>query len=289
MEPVYTQPSQSIAVLQKKVLLIMPWQKNTNPMTAFCMMQLADKRRTSSMLNFGDAFVAHTRNTCADLFLESGMEWALWVDDDMVVPFGSSKWFRAHTGWENYPDPFASFNAIDRLLSHGKTLVGALYFGRHFGGPGVFNEGALNHPGLALAKKAPFDEIRPTRWVGTGCMLTHRSVFEDIERKFPLLARGPNKRGGQWFTSSEHTALDWIERTRKFLTDGPMDGLKAAKAHEMLERASAEARGNSSLGMGEDVTLCIRAKEAGHQPYVDFGLVCGHIGHCVFGANTAGK
>jgi len=289
MDPVYTTLKTSLQVLQKKVLLIMPWQKNTNPITAFCMMQLADKRRTTSMLNFGDAFVAHTRNTCADLFLESDMEWALWVDDDMVVPFGSAKWFKAHTGWTDYPEPFASFNAIDRLLSHNKKIVGGLYFGRHFGGPAVFNEGSLNSAGLVLAKRAPFDEIRPTKWCGTGCLLTHRSVFEDIEKRYPLLARGPNRRGGQWFTSSEHTALDWIDRIRKFLSDGPMDGLKAAKAHEMVEAAACEARANSALGMGEDVTFCIRAKEAGHTTYVDYGLVCGHIGHCIFGPKTAGK
>jgi hypothetical protein len=264
-------------------MIVLPWMKQTNPMTAFCVMQLSDKRRTSSMLNFGDAFVSHSRNTCADLFLQSNMDWMLTIDDDMLVPFGNATWFNAHSGF-NLPEPFASLHAIDRLLSHGKTLVGGLYFGRHArGAKPVFNEGAANKVAEDDARNVPRDELRPTKWVGTGCMLIHRSVYEDIEKRFPLLARGPNKRGGHWFSSSEHTAMDYIDRTQKMLADGPMTGEKAAKAYEMLVRATSEAKAHSTLGMGEDVQFCTRAREAGHQPYVDFGLVLGHIGHCVYG------
>jgi hypothetical protein len=37
------------------------------------------------------------------------------------------------------------------------------------------------------------------------------------------------------------------------------------------------------LGSGEDVSFCLRAAAAGHQPHVDMGLVCGHIGYQCFG------
>lgn len=277
--------SNTVRPLDKKVMLVMPWMKVTNPMTAFCLMQLSDKRRTESMLNFGDAFVAHSRNTCADLFLGSDSDWMLTVDDDMLIPFGNARWYNAYSQF-NVSEPFASFNAIDRLLSHGKTLVGGLYFGRWPKAPPVYNEGA-NAAEADFARKAPMDLCKPTRWVGTGCMMIHRSVFLDIEKKFPSLARNSTGRGGQWFTSSEHNLLDCASRTRDMLADGVMDGNKAMRAYEMLQGGLAESKANSSLGMGEDVQFCVRAKQAGHQPHVDLGLLCGHIGHCVYGpANT---
>lgn len=276
--------SNVVQPLEKRVMLVLPWHKVTNPMTAFCVMQLSDKRRTTSLLNFGDAFVAHTRNTCADLFLASDMEWMLTIDDDMLVPFGNARWYNANSGF-NLPEPFCNFNAIDRLLSHGKTLVGGLYFGRWPKAAPVYNEGSQSGE-TDYARRAPMDVCKPTRWVGTGCMLVHRSVYLDIEKTFPSLARNATGRGGHWFTSSEHTALSWIERMKKMLEVGPMDGPKALRAYEMAETALRDFQANSSLGMGEDVTFCIRAKQAGHQPHVDMGLVCGHIGHRVYGPSS---
>jgi hypothetical protein len=281
-------PLSTITVAQQKVMICLPWLKQTNPITSFCVGQLMDKRRTAAAINFGDAFVAHSRNALADAFLASKLEWQFSIDDDMVVPFGNAEWYRAHTGWSDYPDPFASFHAIDRLLSHGKTLVGGLYFGRTKGSKPVFNEGAANKVAEDDARRTPRDELKPTKWCGTGGLLIHRSVYEDIEKKFPLLARSPGGIGGQWFTSSEHTAMAWIDRTNRMLSDGPMTGEKAARAHEMMVRASCEAQGKSCLGMGEDVQFCLRATESGHQPYVDFGLCLGHIGQYVFGPKHRG-
>lgn len=280
-------PPATITLLQKKVLIVLPWLKHCNPITAFCVAQISDKRRTSSVLNYGDAFVAHSRNSCADVFLKSDSEYMLTIDDDMIFPFGHAKWFNVVTGF-NIPDKFAALNTIDRLLSHGKALVGGLYFGRQRTGPGMFNESQI--PAMnARIRQAPEDVIIPTRWVGTGCMLIHRSVYLDIEKRFPRLARGPDGKGGQWFSSSEHTAMEWIDRTRAMLSTGPMDGEKAVRALTMLETASAEARANSCITNGEDVTFCHRAREAGHQAFVDLGLLCGHIGHAVYGPKNTGE
>jgi hypothetical protein len=270
-----------------KVLLCLPWQKQTNPMTAFSVMNLVDRRRTAVMLDFGDAFVAHARNTCATQFLSTPCEWLLMVDDDMIVPFGQAKWFNAYTGF-GLADKFAGINALERLLSHGKSLVGALYFGRHEFGAPMYCEGANVPTEADYARKAPYDLIKPTRWVATGCLLIHRTVFEDIEKKFPRLSRAQN-RCGQWFSTSEHTAMDYIDQARATL-GGVLDGESAYKVKCLMESASAEAKANSGLGAGEDVQFCIRAKEAGHQPYVDMGCLCGHVGSGVFGpSNTRRK
>lgn len=270
------------ATMNSKVFIALPWYKQTNPITAFCVMGLVDRRRTSTCLNFGDAFVAHSRNTCADLFLSSNCEWMLMIDDDMLIPFGNAKWFNAYSG-ANLPEKFAGLHALDRLLSHGKTLIGGLYWGRHKHGAAMYAEGAAIPKEAEFARTAPLDLIKPTRWVATGCLLVHRSVFEAVEKKFPRLARGLDGKGGNYFTSTEHHILERVDECRKFLSEGAMDGNKALKVFQMLEAAAKEARHKSSMGMGEDVAFCIRAAEAGHQPYVDFGLVCGHIGHEVYG------
>lgn len=271
-------------------MIVCPWQKQVSPITAFCTAQLNDKRRTTTLLNFGDAFVAHSRNSCVDVFLGSDLDYMLTIDDDMIVPFGNANWFKTYTGWSDYPEPFASFNAIDRLMSHEKTLVGALYFGKHRHGNPTYNEGAANKTEGDFARKGPHNLIKPTRWVGTGCMLIHREVFLAIEKRFPNLRRGPDGKGGQWFTSSEHHAMDDIRRVREFLEKGPHDGSKSIKAYEMILASEAKAKANSSLGMGEDVQFCIRAAESGHQPFIDMGLICGHLGTYCYGPyNTTYK
>lgn len=284
-------PPKSIVTFQKKVTIALPWQKSANPVTSFCVAQLVDKRRTSSMLCYGDAFVAHSRNHCVDEFLKTTeSDYLLMIDDDMVVPFGNSKWFKTYTGWHWYPEPFSSFNAIDRLMSHQKSVVGACYFGRHPEGPPVFATGASSQKAADYCRKGPFDELLQTGWVGTGCILIHRQVFLDIEKKFPALARGPAGDGGQWFTSSEHKLMDGLRQLKDFLGAGVMDGKKAVKAYEMVDGLVSKIQQSSCLGMGEDVFFCKRAAECGHEVFVDLGLICGHVGHMVYGPrNTVPK
>lgn len=280
-------PPQTVTAYGKKIMIVMPWQKMVNPITAFSVFQLADRRRTTTALNFGDAFVAHSRNNCADVFLGTDCEYMLTIDDDMVVPFGNAKWFRAYTGWDWYPEAFAAVNALDRLMGHKKSLIGATYYAKHPKGIAVFGEGG--HVEMSnYIRKGPHDEIKISGWVGTGCLLIHRSVFLDIEKAYPRLARGPDGKGGQWFTSSEHRVMDGIKQIMDMMSVGPMDGPKAARAYEMLVGLNSESSRTSKLGVGEDVIFCRRASEAGHKCYVDLGLVCGHIGTCVYGPRNTG-
>lgn len=288
IEPVTVHRPQVVEISGAKVLVAKPWQKSVHPLTAFCVGQLCERRRTADRLHFGDAFVTHSRNKCADAFLSSNLEWMLMVDDDMVVPFGDAKWFKGTTGF-NLPEPFASFHTLDRLLSHKKTVVGALYSGRYPKSPLMYNEGALGTESAAWARKGPHDAVMPTKWVATGCLLTHRSVYEDIEKRFPRLRRAPDGRGGQWFTSTEASLVDRVQRVRDDLLEGGrVTAEKAYKALEGLDSALAEARAENTLGVGEDVSFCLRAAAAGHLAHVDFGLLCGHIGHCVYGLHNTG-
>jgi len=51
----------------------------------------------------------------------------------------------------------------------------------------------------------------------------------------------------------------------------------------ILDAALKQAKANSVLGAGEDVQFCTRAAQAGHQPHVDLGVVCAHVGGMAFG------
>ena len=275
-------PAATVMTYGQKVLIALPWQKSVSPITATCIAQLIDRRRCASSLHFGDAFVAHTRNSIADTFLKSKCEWMLTIDDDMVVPFGDPAWFRYYTGFK-FSDAAMSLNALDRLMSHGKTLVGALYFGRSPGAFPVYNEGKQED---AHARKGPHDVCKPTRWVGTGCMLIHRSVFESIEVRFPRLSRAKNMGRGQWFTSTEASLLDAATKARDAL-HADRSQLGAHSAATILENALALSAAENFLGAGEDVSFCLRANACGHQAHVDMGLICGHLGTFCYGPTNS--
>jgi hypothetical protein len=279
--PIAVSPPGAVTPLQKKIFLVSPWQKNLHPLTAFCVAQLHDRRRTYSALSYGDAFVAHTRNTCADQFLKSDCDWMLTVDDDMIVPFGNAEWYKQYSRF-NFQEKFLAWNAIDRLLSHGKTLVGALYKGRHPDAKMVYNEAGANPKEDAHAKAGPHDICKPTRWVGTGCMLIHRKVFLDIEKRFPRLARKGDGLGGNWFTSTEASLIDTLTKLKDSMRGKSLTGVEAYQLLDGLEHALAAAAFENPLGVGEDVSFCLRAQAAGHTPHVDLGLRCGHVGNAIY-------
>lgn len=271
-----TPPAEPTPLVEnRKVYIALPSYKTMHPKTAFSLLSLMDRRRMAASLDYGDAFIAHSRNKLADSFLRSGLEWMLTVDDDMILPAGNGAMFQSFLGRE-VKAPFCNFNAIDRLLSHGKTLVGALYFGRWEHGKPVYADGADDKTEEAWARQGPYDLLKPTRWVGTGCMLVHRSVFLDIEKKFPQLARKGDS-GGQWFSSSEH---DLWKTVRELLDT--WEGRAPEDVRTLLDSGMRMAGRNAGLGVGEDVIFCRRALQAGHSPHVDMGLLCGHIGEKVY-------
>jgi len=117
-------------------------------------------------------------------------------------------------------------------------------------------------------------------------MLMHRSVLEAIETRFPRLSRASNNGKGQWFTSTEAGLLDAVVRIKDGLQkDATPNGAYAALSS--LEHAVSMTTADNFLGSGEDVSFCLRAAAAGHQPHVDMGLICGHLGtYCYGPSNT---
>lgn len=269
----------------KKVCLLLPFYREIHPLTAFSVMGLIDRERTKLIMRFGDAFVIHTRNKLVDDFLKSECEWSLWCDGDMIIPYGSATWMRAYSGFD-LPDPFAGFNTIDRLMSHGKTIVSATYYGRWKHGRPIFCE-AMNDPDFTDRIRKPSDRILPTKWCGFGCVLVHRSVFLDIEQKFPHLGRGADGDGSNFFTPDANDLRAAFSELSEIL-DGPFEAsIKCMQAVEHINSTLKATERAGGMGQGEDVAFAARAIKAGHQPYVDLGLVAGHIGHWVFGPNNA--
>lgn len=256
----------------KKVALCLPWYKSVHPATVWAVLTMWDKDKMRAITRSGDAFIAHARNAIARDFLKSGAEWSFWLDDDVIPPCGNAGWFRQKTQWDFIPETYAGVHSINRLMSHGKTLVGGLYFGRSPKGKPMYCEGASYAPEADVARQAPLNTCKPTKWVATGCMLVHRNVFVDIAKKFPHL-------DGHWFTSSEHDLRSVVEEV--VLHDLPGNEIVAK-----LKTALAQQKANSALGAGEDVQFCTRAAQAGHQPHVDMGVLCAHVGGMAFGPHN---
>lgn len=263
----------------QQVCICAPFYKSVTPSTVLSLMGLWDRPKMRFILNHGDAFISHSRNTLAKRFLALNIPWSFWIDDDIIAPNGSPTWFNKATGLP-LPPQVAGQHSINRLLSHKKTIVGGLYFGRDPAGRPMYNEGFRNTAEGAMARKGwtlpPNQQVKPTKWVATGCLLIHRSVFVDISKKFPEL-------DGKWFSTSEHQLVGNAKRAINELSDMEKDPKDRIASAVHLLASSTDA----PIESGEDVIFCRRAAEAGHQPYVDLGLPCGHVGSTVYhGSNT---
>lgn len=263
----------------RKVCLMLPQYRHTNPLTLYSILANWNRLECGLSMQYGDAFIIHTRNKLATKFVhETKFEWAWFVDDDMVLPMGSARWFKDVTGWSDFPDELASKKSLDQLLSHGKTLVGGLYFGRnHRGiGPPMFAEGFRDVEISNLARNiiGHRNGLRVTEWIGTGCLLIHRSVFEDVEKNFPHLAPAQPDESWHYFTPFADASFECL---RKITKASSIEEARRIAEDGLTPSATANNRS------GEDIAFCRRAFRSGHQPHVDMDLICGHVGSQVWG------
>jgi len=203
--------------------------------------------------------IHEARNILAKKFLETDSEWCIMVDDDLVLPCGSSSitnnYFRA-----GLPAGLAGYNAIQRIMSHpsDKLVVGALYFvkgnpsshGHRLAGRAVtksaFIDDAVNRD---LHSPNDNKELFKDDWVGLGFSRIHRSVFEKIKEvapgRFPeIVPPDPNQHTG-WFQPI-----------------GP--------------------------NVNEDLSFCRRCRACGIDLWLDPCLVCGHAdGTTIYWANNS--
>lgn len=300
VEKVFVPPEQGFADASwegKKVLLMLPWYKTTNPLTAFCLLALIDRSKMGAAMEFGDALIAHARNKLLDTLVNTGVEHGFFLDDDMIVPCGNAGWFNRYTGMA-LPEGYAGQHTLNRLLSHGKTMVSGTYFQRKEGGKAVYFDALVDTPaGEAenrFVRSGPHATLKETEWAGTGCLLVHRSVALDMREKMPWLApKGPSE-SWNYFSS----ASDMLQRrlpevqaqldaaVKDFSTGGNAASLEksARDAAALVADALRESNRADRLPAGEDEVFGRRAKLCGHPTFVDLGLFCGHVGGKVFGS-----
>lgn len=203
----------------KKLIIGIPSYRTTNPHYLYCLLCLQDIHLGKIGFDIvTQTVIEQARNIIASKFMKTGAEWLLFLDDDMVFPCGRSAVHYDRWG-SGIPDSYAGLDIISRLMSHGKPLIGGLYYGRHREGRAQYAEAFNNDKENKWAHGAPYDEIKPTRWVATGAMLIHKSVFEAIEKKFPeLLFDGKGKANGYFTPLGPNCGEDMSFCTRAFET-----------------------------------------------------------------------
>ena len=167
----------------RDIFVAWAWYKTTNPVTAATQVAYAldfGKDKIRFDMSIGDAIISHSRNRLAHKFLETDAKWMLMIDDDIIPSIGRPLWFRYWVqGARKLEDAPLQRHGIHRLIGAGKTLVGGAYFGRQEGGTIMCSDRSLYE-----RAKAYEDKVVPVDWVGTGFILIHRKIFNDIREKF---------------------------------------------------------------------------------------------------------
>lgn len=158
--------------------------KTTNPITAMVLTALAldfGRDRIRFDLELGNSMIYQARNKLAAKFLETDARWMLMLDDDMIPCIGRPEWMRHWvTAARNVIDLPLQRHIIHKLIGDNKTIVGAAYFERREGAGLVCNDQSL-----VPRARAYEDAVVEVDWLGTGAMLVHRKVFEDIAKTYP--------------------------------------------------------------------------------------------------------
>jgi hypothetical protein len=297
VEKVYTAPESPPTDApwgDREVFLALPFYKTTSPRTLWSILGVWDRAKFRAGTRFDDAFIVHARNQLADDFLATNVPKCFWVDDDIIFGNGSPSWFRKYADLE-MSDRYAGINAPVQLASHGKSIVSGVYVGRHQKGRANYAEALAETPEgnaeNAKAHAAPFDGLRETKWAGLGCLLHTREVLTDIQKTHPHLA--PTTPGQPWsFFSNSSDALmraipelkakvgEATEQVRGGTAENAIAIL--ADVARQIDSAENETKRTSKLHQGEDETFGRRAATAGHSTWIDFSVVCGHLGTKVY-------
>jgi hypothetical protein len=236
------------------VTLLMPMYEMIEPLTFTTLVRACKLYgfEKISIIPKWRTLIDEARNDLAEKFLLTKSEWCIFPDADGVFPCGSGAMLR-QIGL-NIPEPKASRNAIDRIMSHPKEarIVGALYKDRRAGNRAQCEQafaGAEQNARLLgfFDGKTEGDGLEEQGWVGFGFVRIHRSVFEEMKAEM--------REGG------------------KLADLAPPPG---------RENEPYGFFGRNSKWRGEDVAFCRRAGICGIKTYVDTGLLLGHIGQKIY-------
>lgn len=207
-------PSYRTEFAGRDIFVGLPWYKTSNPVTTMALVAMAldfGKDQIRFDLVFGDAMVYHSRNTIAQKFLETDAKWLFMLDDDIIPAIGRAAWYKAWVASARTAlDMPLQRHVLHRLIGAGKTLVGGAYFGRQEGGKLMCSNQSLESDARAFS-----DKVVPVDWVGTGAMLIHRRVFDDMRKSFPDLAPSAPGMPFDYFKPGSNGAGEDIEFCRR--------------------------------------------------------------------------
>lgn len=164
----------------RDVCLCLPQYNRPHPSYMFSIMAMWDRTKMRLEHRANDSMIARSRNHIAKRFVESGCEWSIWFDDDMIFPFGNAGIYYTMLGGPRHiPSEFLGVHTINRLTSWKKTVVGGMYWDRR--GSGRLIAGGST----PILSPIPSNTLAAVKFVGTGCLAVHRQVYLDIEKKFP--------------------------------------------------------------------------------------------------------
>ena len=236
----------------KRVAILMPTNRpvHVGVLKSFAALY---EREKMQFFDSNDTSIVRARNQCAQKFLDSNCEWSFWLDDDTVLPHGDVEYFRKISDNPHFSPAYININPIARLIQTGRTLVGGCYFGRNSSGVAQFQEAYQSNITNNAAHTGPRNVVDPVGWIGFGCTLVHRRVFEDIIATQPEV---------------------------KIDNDGYV--AKMRYRYRFFNYVTDEH--------SEDASFCIRAKKAGHQTYVDYAVMPIHMGEMGYSYhNTTGQ
>lgn len=188
------------------------------------------------------------RNRIARQFLDSEADWLMWIDADNTLPAG----------------------AVETLLDGGRKLTSGLYVNRlQDSVPVSYIHDGRGYRSMSLWRRG---EIVRQDAAGMGCVLVHRSVFEDIENAYRVFEGANGRLRAIHKDDLQGAVLDTAEAD----TDGKLvDGV----FHERLR----QARGDYNFpffvleaGRTEDMHFFELAKRVGHNLWVDTSVEVGH-------------
>lgn len=204
----------------------------------------------------GGMMADSNRNRITAGFLGTNSEWLFWIDGD-----------------NNY-----TVGGLKRLLDINKTLVSGVYFAKKH----PYNLIAYYRLPNGLYKPLSTrdyerGEIIPVDGAGCGGLLTHRSVYEDIQNNYTVLQRGDNS---AILAIHNDDIVGDISETASHPYDGKIHkGQYRLRMRPLDERMKAKPFPWFSLehGRTEDFDFFEKAARVGHKCWLDTSVEGGHV------------
>lgn len=216
----------------------------------------------SKTINLGEILVSdsmatdHNRNLIVENFLKTDSDWLFWIDADTVIPTG----------------------ALERLLSTKKKFISGLYYAKHQPhNPIAYFSNGCSYKSINQEGAWERGEILEVDSVGFGCMLTHRSIFDDIRKNYVV-----KQIVGSGITLihkddiSEELQNSDISEALPQIKQGLYDNLLVQKVIEP-EFEPRFPYFALEFGRTEDIWFTEKAKRVGYKVYVDTSIECGHL------------